>query len=255
MLGPRVGLAIHLVNPTGFDVVFVASFSIAVLGVGMLLLFVENKPAAQPAPAAPHVVATAIRAVSHDRGLRALIVAAIVLSVATVSDGFLYLALQRQVGFRAGLVPLLYVGTATSYLAFAIPAGRLADRVGRRFAFVAGYGVLSVGYMAVLGRDFGMASIGLCVLSLGAYYALTDGVLMALASTLLPEHVLGTGLALLTTLTSIGRFAGSLAFGALWTAYGVNYSLVAFLVALAFGIGLATIVFTWTANDTGAAIS
>ncbi len=47
MMGPLVGLAILALMPDRFDVVFVASFSIAILGLGVLWLFVDN---VQPGP-------------------------------------------------------------------------------------------------------------------------------------------------------------------------------------------------------------
>ena len=52
------------------------------------------------------------------------------------------------------------------------------------------------------------------VIALGAYYAATDGVLMALASSMLPEASRATGLSLIVSATSIGRLFASIAFGA-----------------------------------------
>jgi MFS family permease len=227
MLGPLVGLAILTVLPRAFDVLFVASFSIALVGVGVLVMFVENKDGRADA-ATGALNAIAIHRCLEARGFRALILVAFVLSLLTVSDGFLYLVLLQRAGFNPAHVPLLYVATATSYLLLAIPAGWLADRFGRRSTFLAGYWALACGYVAALAGNTGLASVALCVVSLGCFYAMTDGVLMALASAIIPSETRGTGLALLTTLTSVGRLLGSFAFGALWTAYGVTAPLVWF---------------------------
>ncbi|MCY4027249.1 MAG: MFS transporter, partial [Acidobacteria bacterium] len=54
MLGPLVALAILAALPNAFDVVFVTSFSVALVGLGVLALFVTNAerpPASTPAPA------------------------------------------------------------------------------------------------------------------------------------------------------------------------------------------------------------
>ena len=71
MLGPLVALAILGALPNAFDVVFVASFSVAVVGLGVLMLFVTNAepstasapvavaPPAAPARTAPTAVAPA----------------------------------------------------------------------------------------------------------------------------------------------------------------------------------------------------
>ena len=161
-----------------------------------------------------------------------LVVAATALSAATVSDGFIYLLLQRTVGFSAGLFPLLYVGTAGCYLLLAVPAGHLADRVGRQRAFLAGYALLAGVYLATLQLEIGPLGVIGCLVLLGAYYALTDGVLMALASGWLPQERRGSGLALLTTATSIARLVASVLFGALWTQYGMGTAIPVFLFAL-----------------------
>ena len=227
MLGPLVALAILGTLPNAFDVVFVASFSVAVVGLGVLTLFVSNaeRPAA-PAPAVASVAPLAAgsgHAPSGGRiagppapsgrraarefttgilevpGLLRLTVAATLLGAATVSDGFLYLLLQREAGFSPGLFPLLYVGTSGCYLALAVPAGGLADRIGRQRAFLAGYGLLAAAYGATMPSGIGLPGVAACLLLLGAHYALTDGVLMAFASGRLSPEQRGRGLALLTT--------------------------------------------------------
>ena len=80
------------------------------------------------------------------------------------------------------------------------------------------------------------------LLLLGGHYALTDGVLMALASGLLPRSRRGSGLALLTTATSLSRLLASVLFGTLWTRYGVGTAIPVFLVALGAAIGVAAVV-------------
>ena len=184
MLGPLVGLAILAMMPERFDVVFVASFSVAVLGVGVLWLFVENvSPAAEAADVRPPRRSLAVDA-RQLRTLGGVTAAAAVLGLTTISDGFLYLLLQQQVGFNAGLFPLLYIGTAAFYLLFAVPVGRLADRAGRGAILLGGHAVLALAYLIAIQQGLGVAGIVGCLLLLGVFYAATDGVLMALASSL-----------------------------------------------------------------------
>src|SRR5438477_394937 len=71
-----------------------------------------------------------------------------------------------------------------------------------------------------------------CLVLLGAYYARTDGVLMAIASSRLPAGLLTSGLAVLTTVTALGRLLASTAYGALWTWWGAEATLIAFLLGL-----------------------
>ena len=275
MLGPLVALAILAALPNAFDVVFVASFSVAVVGLGVLLLFVTN--AERPAVPAPRTPSVAPRAAGHRHalsggrlagplppsgrgatrtlaadilhvpGLLRLTVAATVLGAATVSDGFLYLLLQQEAGFSPGLFPLLYVGTSGCYLALAVPAGGLADRIGRQRAFLAGYGLLAAAYAATMQSGIGLPGVVACLLLLGAHYALTDGVLMAFASGRLPPERRGRGLAVLTTAASLARLLGSVVFGALWTRYGAGTAVPVFLIALVAAMPAAAVLL----RDTG----
>ena len=249
MLGPLIALAILAALPNAFDVVFVASFSVAVVGLGVLLLFVTNAerpPAPAPAPASATPLAAG-RRILEVPGLLRLTVAATMLGAATVSDGFLYLLLQREAGFNPGLFPLLYVGTSGCYLALAVPAGGLADRIGRQRAFLAGYGLLAAAYAATMQSGIGLPGVAACLLLLGAHYALTDGVLMAFASGRLPPQRRGRGLALLTTAGSLARLLASVVFGALWTRYGAATAVPVFLIALVAAMAVAAVLL----RDTG----
>lgn len=233
MLGPLVALGILAALPESFDLVFVTSFSVAIIGLGVLWLFVPNSRARpKSASASASSLLPDAGRILQQPGLLRLTLAATLLSAATVSDGFIYLVLQREVGFSAGLFPLLYVGTACSYLLLAVPAGRLADKVSRRSAFVCGYGLLALVYLVVMQPEVGLAGMVGCLGLLGGYYALTDGVLMALASRLLPEGRRGTGMAVVTTATSVTRLVASLVFGALWTQLGSGFAFGVFLAGL-----------------------
>ena len=232
MLGPLAALAILSAAPDAYDLVFVASFAVAVVGFGVLWLFVRGVRGLAVDRETPLRPARAIRALFATRGFAGLTCAGTLLGLATVSDGFLYLVLQQRTGLNPGLFPLLYVGTAGSFLLLALPAGMLADRFGRRTTFLAGHGVLLLAYLTAAIGETSVSDVAVCILLLGGYYALTEGVLMALASAMLPADVRGTGLALLTTMTSLGRLAASIAFGAAWAAYGPVQALVWFLIAL-----------------------
>jgi MFS family permease len=221
MLGPVVAFVLLSRMPNAFDRVFVWSFSVAVVGLAVLLLFVHNVPAAALGrEAAPSFRGTA-RLLGRP-AFRRLSIAGTLLAVATISDGFIYLALQRQLGFEGTFFPLLYVATAFFYFVFSAPFGRLADRVGRSRVFAAGYALLAVVYGFVLAGSSSYAVAAVCLVLFGAYYAATDGVLMALASGMLSPAQRGSGLALLATMTNAGRLLASVIFGVIWTAAGLR---------------------------------
>jgi len=253
LAGPLLAFALLAWLPGAYDVVFVASFGIAVVGVAVLLLFVRNRraPTAAGDPAAAPDAARAgdlrgaappawadLAALLREPRFRAVAVAGSALALLTVADSFFYLTLQRRTALEPHLFPLLYAGTALAWLLLAVPAGRLADRIGRGPVFLLGHGLLLAACACLLAAPAGpLGTLGPLGL-LGAYYACTDGVLMAFASALVPERLRATGLAVLATAIGLSRLLASLAFGAAWDRFGIDAALVGFAVALALALPL-----------------
>jgi MFS family permease len=243
MLGPLIAFGLLAISPLAFDSVFLVSFTMAIVGLGILVLLVHPRRAGEDAaePPPPTRLRGAFALVRIAR-FRALLIAGTALSLATASDAFVFLALQEELDLGNSLFPLLFVGNAIAFMLLAAPMGRVADRHGRGRVLLGGYGLLAGVYAALLlplgGVPLLVAALGL----LGAYYAATDGVLMALASAVVPEEVRGTGLALLRTSTSLARLLASIAFGALWMVWGIDVAIACFAAALLCAGALAAVV-------------
>jgi MFS family permease len=249
LLGPLVALALLGLVPNGYDVVFVTSFCVAVVGLGVLLLFVENVPAVGAASRPGQATLGAAIQLLSAGHFRTIVITASVLALFTISDAFIYLVLQRSSDYSPGLFPMLYAGTSSSYLLLAVPSGRLADRLGRPRMFLLGHGALLAVYVLLLVPAAGVPRAFLAVILLGAYYAATDGVLMAVAGAMLPPGLRGSGFALLTTATSLARFAASIAFGWVWTTWDAPIAVVSFVIPLACTIPIAVVVLRRTMRD------
>jgi MFS family permease len=232
MLGPLFAFGILMLVPQGFDSVFVVSFVFAILGVAMLALFVRNPPrATEPTPQPKVTLAKAARLLGRGPFAR-LVAAASLVALFTISDGFVYLALQQRVEFDTGFFPLLYVATALVYMLLAVPVGALGDRVGRIWVFLGGCVVL-LGVYGVLLTDLdGIGMVGMALGLFGLYYAATDGMLAAIASSVLPADLRATGLATITAVSGITRLVASIVFGAVWTATDVRTAVVFYAVGL-----------------------
>ncbi|MGW2520972.1 MFS transporter [Streptomyces sp. NPDC001617] len=233
LLGPLVAFLILRATVDGYDAVFTVSFCVAVVGVLVLVLFV---PGSSSAPAVEKAVRPTVRAalaLLRRRDLRRITVCALLLGLATVSDSFVYLLLQRRLGVPDRWFALLPLGTAAAFLLLAIPLGRLADRVGRRRIFLAGHGALLLAYALLLTAWHGPALPYAVLLLHGAFYAATDGVLMAVASDGVPEELRSSGLAVVQTGQALARFVCSLGFGAAWSMWGDRTALLASTAALA----------------------
>ncbi|QHO71164.1 MFS transporter [Marisediminicola antarctica] len=244
-LGPLLAFVILFLIPDGYSTVFVVSLAFALLGVALLGIVVPNiRPAEGPSegpsegrsdrPAATQPAAPRFRWNQlTDPRLRRLLVAAGLLGLLTIGDGFIYLLLQTRGAFAAEYFPLLYVGTNLTFLALAIPFGRLADRVGRARIFVVGHLALLAAYVvAALPVNGALLTIA-CLLLLGMFYAATDGILAALASQFTPPEARATGIAAAQTVVALSRLVASTTFGLLWFLYGSQAAVIGVAVALA----------------------
>ena len=238
LLGPLVAVWLLRAIPGAYDVVFVTSFAIALVGVGVLATLVRNvRGAPGQGGLRPSLVASLALLGRADVGR--IVAASGMLGLVTASDGLIYVALQAGLQYPIHWLPLLYAGTSASFLLLSVPVGIIADRLGRTRVFILGHVALLLVYALLLAPRGGMALPLLAVALLGAYYAATDGVLMALASTVVPAVQRGSGLALVATATSLGRMGAAIGFGFVWTMWSRELAVGSFALALVCSLALA----------------
>ena len=244
LIGPIVAFALLWYAPRAYDSIFVVSFCVAVLGLGVLFFFVQNPPRErlQAAARAPAFTRQGTRRLMADKAFRRILVAGAVLSLVTISDAFIYLVYQRRTGMSSTPFPLLFVGTALAYLLLAVPLGRLSDRIGRAPVFLGGNALLIACYVVLRGSGSGLLTIAVILGLLGTYYAATDGVLMALASEVIPTDLRSSGLAWLTTVTTIAKALASLLFGLLWKWWGPDGAVSWFLAGMVVAMPVALLI-------------
>lgn len=232
LLGPVVAFGLLWFIPNAFDAVWLASFAFGVLGVAVLVLFVPQPDYPQLRSTARLSLASALQLFRSPR-FSVLAVCAFGLSLATISDAFVYLQLHRKSGTNSNFFPLFYVLTAAAYMVFSYPAGRLGDKYGRLPTFLSGYGILSVMYFILqLMSTVGSAALLAFVVTLGVYYAVTEGILMAMASAIVPPELRTSGIALIATCVGLGKLGSSLLFGYAWNTFGAD------MAVWCFGFGL-----------------
>ncbi|MQS16282.1 MFS transporter [Streptomyces kaniharaensis] len=235
--GPLIAVAtLALAGGPGrsYDAVFMVSLCFAVLGVLLLALFVRDRRDQLP-PGAVSLRA-ALGLLRRGR-FRMVCAGAALLGVATVGDGFVYLTLQRRDDLPITTFPLLAVATALGYLLLAAPLGRLADRIGRRPVALAGYAVLLAVYL-LLATGHGPSWLVLALY--GAFYASTDGVLMAIAGPLLPEELRTSGIALIQTGQAMAYLLSSVLFGLAWQSWGTAPAYLTAAATVAVTLALST---------------
>ncbi|MFF4170425.1 MFS transporter [Streptomyces sp. NPDC001744] len=254
LLGPLVAVALLWATAEAYEAVFAVSFCVGAFGVLLWVLLVPGRRSAPGSGAVPETagvpgprrardVRDTVPAAPPARSgffaalgspaYRRIVLCAGLLGAATIGDAFLYLLLQQRLDLDATWFPFLPLGAAAVYLLLAVPAGRLADRFGRRGPLLYGHGALLLAYGLLLAPVPDTVALAGVLGLLGIFYAATDGVLMALTGPFLVEGRRAGGLALVQTVQALARVGAAVAFGAVWTASGQETALVAALVALA----------------------
>ncbi|MFD0204225.1 MULTISPECIES: MFS transporter [Saccharothrix] len=213
LLGPLVTFLLMYWVGTVAGPVFVVSACFAVVGLIVLVAFVREDRRSVVTGPRPSVRAGV--GLLREVGYRRLAVGAAVLGLATLSDAFVFILVQKATNAPLHLLPLLPLGTALVFLAAAAPVGRLADRVGRWPVFLGGHVLLLAVYVLLLVGGTGYVGVAAALIMHGLFYAATDGVLSARVSTLVPESLRASGLAVVQTGQAIARLISSVAFGLL----------------------------------------
>jgi MFS family permease len=117
--------------------------------------------------------------------------------------------------FFIGIPILLYILFNIFYFAFAIPFGRLSDKIGRKNVIVSGYLLFS---LVCLGFVFFNSLIAFIVLFAlyGMVYAMIDGNQRAFVSDLSSEEIRSTALGTFHTIIGLAALPASLIAGFLW---------------------------------------
>ena len=231
MLGPLIAFGLLLLEPGQYSNIFMVSFCFAMLGLAVIVLLVQPVARAR----AQRTRTLSLKAAAHTlkaKPFRRLLIAATLLNLCTISDALFYLGLQRNLDFEVGVFPLLFVGTALVYMLLAVPVGKLADRIGRTPVLVGGYLMLVPVYGALLVTSLPTLGLAACLIMLGTWYAASDGVLAAFASSRLDEDIRTTGLSVVGAATGIAGLGSSLLFGLLWTVAGIAVASLTFVALL-----------------------
>ena len=141
-------------------------------------------------------------------------------SIGNSSDMFLVLRAQN-IGISAAQAPLLGLLFNLVYTAGSWPAGRLSDRMPRRYLAALGYFIFA-GVYFIFGAAPSEKAIWAMMALYGLYYALTAPVLKAMVVDVAPKEARGKAIGLFYLVSSITALLASLITGGLWKEFGAE---------------------------------
>ncbi len=187
----------------------------AVLAVLALLVFVQERGKPSPSDISPQLGFK--RAGGFDTRFKLFLAIMAVFTLGNSSDFFVILRAQDLEAPLIHVVLMLVLFNAT-YVAVALPAGILSDRLGRRRVITLGWFVYALVYLG-----FALASevwqVWLLFAGYGIYYGIVEGVARAFVADLVSEGKRGTAYGLYHGVVGLTLLPASLIAGWLWQAY------------------------------------
>lgn len=215
MAGPIAAMLLLTAFGGDFRKVFWAAAIPGGLSVLLVWLAVkEVRPAAAPAAKADGAPSPPRR---MDRKLWLMLIAVGVFSLGNSSDLFLILR-AHNLGVRPEYAPILGLLFNLTYTLLSWPAGRLSDRIPRRILIVSGYLIYAGVYWGFARAETAL-TVWLLMPVYGLYYALTEGVLRAWISDLVPSESRASLYGVFHWVVGVTAFPASLAAGWLWQTY------------------------------------
>ena len=217
VLGPLIGLGIlEIVGQNHLRPVLLVATVPGVLSVGLLAFVKERRR--EPKPVESAVARPRIDLSGASRVFWIFLSISLLFALGNSSDTFLILR-AKDLGLSLAVVILLYVLYNACYSLLSLPAGIVADRVGKRRLVTGGFFVYGLVYMgfALAGQGSHLWPLFLVY---GIYMAFTDGMARAMVAELSPEERRGTFLGLYHTGIGLMAVAASVLAGVLWDVLG-----------------------------------
>lgn len=147
----------------------------------------------------------------------------------------LVLLKSQEAGLGAGAIPAMYLVYNISFVLFAIPFGRLSDRIGEKKVLLGGFFAAILAYL-ILANFSSLIGITLGFVVFGLYSAMTDGVHRALTSKLVSAGELAAGEGFLSASLGITSLLSGIIGGTLWTVYGPHVAFFYGIVCMVIGL-------------------
>jgi len=232
-LGPLSAVFLLPLIFNDYRLLFKIGFVLGILSV-LTFVFVKDvkmrKPEEKLAPHPPF--SFSLKEYSHNFKVY-------ILAVFVFGLGFMPIALMllksQEIGLNGFSIPLMYFIYNLSFVLFAIPAGKLADRIGDKRVLAGGFLSAIASYLN-LAFFSSIASVILGFVILGLYSAMTDGIERAFASKLVPASKLATGQGFLNAAVGISSLLAGVIGGGIWTRYGSDAALLYGAIMMAIGL-------------------
>ena len=228
VIGPLLAFAL-LSMQADLKHVFVASIVPGVLVMLLLWLGLPDDGPKAAVPAPPRLEWRAL----HGR-LRAMIVAAGVLALASVPEAFVVLWAHDR-GLAVAWVPLVWAAASVVKMGLAMPAGILSDRIGRVPVLLGGWAARVAVLLALAVANPGTFGVWALFLAYAATLAVTEPAERSVIGDHAAATERGTAFGLYHLASGLMALPGAVLFGLVWQRYGSGAAFAAAAAVTAVG--------------------
>lgn len=214
--GPLIAIGLMLLLGNDVRSVFWIAVVPAAIAVLILILAVEEPPAAPDAPARAPLRLADLEQL--DRGYWAVVAIGLLFTLARFSEAFLVLKASDE-GLPLWLAPAVLVAMNLVYSAAAYPAGIASDRIGTRGLLLASLAVLAAADL-LLALAPGLAAAFTAIALWGLHMGLSQGLLSRLVADRSPPELRGSAFGLFNLASGVAMLAASVTAGLLWDRFG-----------------------------------
>ena len=232
VLGPLAAVILLPMLSNNYRTLFLISFAVGILAVIAFIFVREIKP--QERPADIHPIPLSFSLAKFGKEFKLFIAAVFTFGLGAMPLSLMLLK-ANEFGGQAIYIPLVYLIYNISFAIFAIPFGRLSDRIGQKKVLVSGF-IAAISAYLILAGFSSFSGIVLGFIIFGLYSAMTDGVERALASKLVSQDILASGQGFLSASVGLSSLLAGLIGGLIWTSWGSSAAFLYGAIMMFFGL-------------------
>ena len=217
-LGPGLALIYLWIYPGSYRMLFFLALVPGMLAVLFTFFLKEKHSTSNQIRRKPSFKAWLRYFSSSSHAYRKVVIGLLAFALINSSDFFLLLVLKEK-GFSDTLLIGIYIFYNMVFALTAFPAGAMADRWGKKFAFILGLALFAIVYFG-LAFTQNLLLVGLLFVLYGVYAAFTEGVAKAWISNLCREEEMATAIGTYDGLSSVAALLASSTAGLIWYQFG-----------------------------------
>ena len=231
ILGPLAAVIILPIILNDYRQLFLIAFFAGILSVATFIFVREKKTSKEIRDG--HKIPLTFSLKAFGRPFKLFLLSIFIFGLGFMPIPLILLKVQ-SVTLKIGAIPLMYLIYSIAYALFAIPFGKLSDRVGEKKVLALGF-MTSIASYGVFAGFSSSLSVILGFVILGFYSAMTDGVGRAFTSKLVPQGELATGQGFYQAAVGLSSLLAGLAGGFIWTYFGAENAFLYGTIAMFVG--------------------